>query len=120
MKADWDRIMLYSEEPEHEGKIPDGFLVASHKPDGCGDRVRFGVLLEDGIIKRVVFEHEGCMFSKAVAEFISSLLEGSAPRKIDVESIIEEFGRSALSRPGCVEASLVAANNVIDLLSQTS
>jgi nitrogen fixation NifU-like protein len=66
---------------------------ASSKAEGynplCGDHIDVYVLVEDGIVKDVSFNGEGCAISKASASVMTSMLKGKS--KEEAEKLFNKF-----------------------------
>jgi tRNA-uridine 2-sulfurtransferase len=60
------------------GPTPDGSFSGSAGGAPCGDLVRISLLLAEGRIEEVSFEHEGCAATAAAAAAISELAEGGS------------------------------------------
>lgn len=74
---------LYQEVILDHNKRPRNFRViepATHHADGhnplCGDRVTVYVAVEDGVIKDVAFQGNGCAISTASASLMTEALKG--------------------------------------------
>jgi len=76
------------------GPAPEGSFSGSAGGAPCGDLVRISLLLNEGRIERVSFDHQGCAATAAAAAAVSELAEGS--------SVLE----AALLDPDRIEAEL--------------
>jgi tRNA-uridine 2-sulfurtransferase len=59
------------------GPAPAGAFSGSAGGAPCGDLVRVSLVLRDGRIERVAFDHEGCAASSAAAAATAELAEGA-------------------------------------------
>lgn len=69
-------ILDHNKSPKNYGKI----VNCSHASEGynplCGDRIKIYAQVEDGIIKDIKFEGEGCAIAKASGSIMTALLKG--------------------------------------------
>jgi len=87
---------LYQQVILDHNKSPRNFRKmdnASSKAEGynplCGDHIDVYVLVEDGIVKDVSFNGEGCAISKASASVMTSMLKGKS--KEEAEKLFNKF-----------------------------
>ncbi len=87
---------LYQQVILDHNKSPRNFRKmdnASSKAEGynplCGDHIDVYVLVEDGIVKDVSFNGEGCAISKASASVMTSMLKGKT--KEEAEKLFNKF-----------------------------
>jgi tRNA-specific 2-thiouridylase len=67
----------YVADDARRGPAPDGAFSGSAGGAPCGDLVRVSLLVGDGRIERVSFDHEGCAASSAAAAATAGLAEGA-------------------------------------------
>jgi tRNA-uridine 2-sulfurtransferase len=84
----------YLAEDARRGPVPEGAHTGSAGGAPCGDLVRISLVVGDGRIERVVFDHQGCATSSAAASATAELAEGA--------SVLE----AAMIGPGEIEAEL--------------
>ena len=87
---------LYQQVILDHNKSPRNFRKmenASSKAEGynplCGDHIDVYVLVEDGFVKDVSFNGEGCAISKASASVMTSMLKGKT--KEEAEKLFNKF-----------------------------
>jgi nitrogen fixation NifU-like protein len=82
-------IVDHSRRPRNFGRLEH----ATHEAEGfnplCGDRVRVYVDLENGIVKGVSFEGDGCAISKASASLMTESIKSKS--KAEVEQLFSRF-----------------------------
>lgn len=82
-------IIDHGRHPRNFGSL-DG---ANHTKEGynplCGDRLTIYLLEEDGIVKDIKFDGEGCAISMASASLMSGAIKGKSV--IEVATFFEEF-----------------------------
>jgi nitrogen fixation NifU-like protein len=81
---------------------------ASHEGEGhnplCGDSVKVHVRVEDGIVRDVSFEGEGCAISTASASLMTEALKG---RRLDeVDALGRDFHAMVTCRDGASHTDL--------------
>jgi nitrogen fixation NifU-like protein len=87
---------LYQEVILDHNRHPRNFRVlepASHQAKGhnplCGDRVEVYLRIEDGVVREVSFEGDGCAISTASASIMTEAVLGK--RLEEVETLFREF-----------------------------
>ena len=81
---------------------------ASHEAEGhnplCGDNVKVHVRVEDGVVRDVSFEGEGCAISTASASLMTEALKG---RRLDeIGPLAEDFHAMVTGAGGAPHSSL--------------
>ena len=81
---------------------------ASHEAEGhnplCGDNVKVQVRVEDGIVRDVSFDGEGCAISTASASLMTEALKG---RRVDeIAPLADEFHAMVTEAAGAPHAGL--------------
>ncbi|MFL9913077.1 Fe-S cluster assembly sulfur transfer protein SufU [Paraburkholderia sp. RL17-337-BIB-A] len=70
-----------------------GQADANHKAEGynalCGDRITLYLRIEDGVVKAVSFEGEGCAIATASASLMTEALKGKTEAEAD--ALFERF-----------------------------
>ncbi len=96
---------LYQQVILDHNKSPRNFRKmnnASSKAEGynplCGDHIDVYVLVEDGIVKDISFNGEGCAISKASASVMTSMLKGKT--KEETEKLFNKFHNLVTSKLG--------------------
>lgn len=88
-----DILDLYRN-PRNEGRIETGLQAEGENPS-CGDHIHVSVEVEEGEVKKVMHETEGCAISTAAASILTAELEGMKVKKVkelDSDWIIEKMG----------------------------
>jgi nitrogen fixation NifU-like protein len=90
-------ILDHNKKPRNFG-TPEG---ANHHAEGnnplCGDQLSVHVLLENGVVKDVGFEGQGCAISKASASLMTEAVKGRSVE--EAEKIFEAFHELVTSDP---------------------
>ena len=68
----------YLGDDTRRGPAPDGAFSGSAGGAPCGDLVRLSLLVSDGRIERVTFDHQGCSAMAAATAATAELAEGAA------------------------------------------
>lgn len=82
-------ILDHSRTPRNFHKLEAANRVAQGHNPLCGDRVTVYLLVEDGTIKDVSFQGEGCAISKASASMMTEALKGKS--KEEAKAIFGKF-----------------------------
>src|SRR5262245_49154212 len=87
---------LYQEMIVDHSRRPRNFRRlehATHQAEGfnplCGDKVKVYVDLEDGVLRDISFEGEGCAISKASASLMTETIKGKS--KAEAEQLFSRF-----------------------------
>lgn len=82
-------ILDHNKSPKNYGKI----VNCSHASEGynplCGDHIKIYAQVEDGIIKDIKFEGEGCAIAKASGSIMTALLKGKTVE--EAEKLFKTF-----------------------------
>ena len=82
-------ILDHNKDPKNYGKI----VNCSHASEGynplCGDRIKVYAVVEDGSIKDLKFEGEGCAIAKASGSIMTAILKGKTVE--EAERFFEMF-----------------------------
>lgn len=106
-----ENLLELYENPEHRGHLADADVSSLGGNPGCSDVITMHLKVdEEGKVRAIRFEGEGCTISQAAAELVSSRMEGATLEAIEdlqQEIIIEELGREVvMSRPKCATLAL--------------
>lgn len=104
-------LMEHYQHPYHKGHLEDADISLSGGSPGCSDVVTMQATFdEDGKLKEVYFEGEGCTVSMAAASYVSEISEGKSPDEIEAmsfEDLIDALGREVvMTRPTCATTAL--------------
>ena len=84
-----EAILEHYKRPRNRGTLPD----ATHRHEGlnpsCGDELELFLKVEDGVVREVRFEGQGCAISQASASMMSERISGEPVA--DALSIAEAF-----------------------------
>ena len=82
-------ILDHNKSPRNFRKMENASSQAEGYNPICGDHIDVYVLVEDGIVKDVSFNGEGCAISKASASVMTSMLKGKS--KEEAEKLFNKF-----------------------------
>ncbi len=104
-------VLEHYKSPKNRGPIQDASAVQSGGNPGCGDVITVYVDADDeGVIRRLSFEGEGCMVSQAGASIILEKAEGKTLSEIEnmPSGIMSDIlgKRLVATRPGCAYLGL--------------
>lgn len=89
-----EEIMDHAKRPRNSGKL-EGEVQSLGKNPSCGDEIKVYLRIEDGIIKNIKHETDGCAISTASASILSEELQDMKLKeveKLDREWIKEVLG----------------------------
>jgi len=69
-------IMDHYRRPRNRGSLDGPGTVAEGKNPLCGDSVRFEMVVQDGLVEKIVFDGHGCAISISSASMLTELLSG--------------------------------------------
>lgn len=81
-------IMDHYKNPKNRGFIESDSLTVEMNNPTCGDRIELQLQLEDGIVKDVRFEGEGCSISMSSASMMTQAIKG---KKVDEALAMSEL-----------------------------
>jgi nitrogen fixation protein NifU and related proteins len=90
-----DYILDHYRNPRNFGSLEAPTAVAEDLNPLCGDRIRFELLVEDGIVTDVRFSGRGCAISQASASMLSEDLRGKKLEdvaRLSKEAVLENVG----------------------------
>jgi nitrogen fixation protein NifU and related proteins len=97
-------IVDHSRRPRNFRKLDH----ATHEAEGfnplCGDRVKVYVDVDNGVVRNVSFEGDGCAISKASASLMTESVKGKT--KAEVEKLFSQFRDLATGKDGVNGADL--------------
>ena len=104
-------ILEHYKSPKNRGAIPDPSAVQKGGNPGCGDEITVYVDAdENGVVRRLSFEGEGCMVSQAGTSIILEKAEGKTLSEIEdmPAGIMSDIlgKRLVATRPGCAYLGL--------------
>ena len=82
-------ILDHNKSPRNFRKMENASSQAEGYNPLCGDHIDVYVLVEDGIVKDVSFNGEGCAISKASASVMTSMLKGKSIE--EAEKLFNKF-----------------------------
>ncbi len=93
-----EHILDHYAHPRNWGRLENPDIVADSDDPSCGDQVHLELALDDeGRVRQVAFEGEGCMISMASASIFTEYLEGKS--LADLERITEDEVLALLDAP---------------------
>ncbi len=69
-------ILDHQRHPRNYARLPNANRTAEGNNPLCGDHVTVYLEVEDGVIRNISFEGEGCAISKASASMMTSVVKG--------------------------------------------
>lgn len=70
------QLLEHYQNPRNKGRLPGAtFSSRKHNPS-CGDAVSIEGIIEDGVVKKMMFEGVGCVISQATASMLSDKVVG--------------------------------------------
>ena len=83
-------ILDHNRNPRNFGVVGDSTHSCRGFNPFCGDKVDITIKLDDGCIKEIAFEGEGCAISRASASMMCEAIKGK--RKDEAKKLFEKFG----------------------------
>jgi nitrogen fixation NifU-like protein len=106
-----DFLLDHYENPRNKGEIENPDVSLSGGNPGCADvitiQARFG---DDGKVKAVSWDGEGCTISRAAASYVTEIVDGKTAEEIEelsFEDLMDQLGRDlVMTRPTCATLAL--------------
>lgn len=112
-----DLILDHYHRPHNQGKLNKSDRLAIVDNPLCGDRIEMTVNFEKNKIKKIKFQGEGCVISKASASLLSDYAKGKSKqelKKLDSKFIIKMLGIGlGINRIKCAVLPLEALHKLI-------
>ncbi|MFB6166789.1 MAG: iron-sulfur cluster assembly scaffold protein [Candidatus Nanohaloarchaea archaeon] len=89
-----EEILDHYRNPRNSGRLEDAFDAEGENPS-CGDHTHVYVEVENGEVKRVRHETDGCAISTAAMSVLSEELEGmevERVKELDRDWMVEKLG----------------------------
>lgn len=71
-----EEILEHYRHPHNKGRIENATLERKERNSSCGDELLFTFLVENGVVKDVQFEGQGCAISQASASMLTDEIIG--------------------------------------------
>lgn len=102
--------------PSNKGELKDADLVVIGSNASCGDDVEIFINLEDGIVKDITWQGEGCAISQAAMSLLSQEIKDSKLglkdiKKLELHSMLELLGLEEIS-PGRIKCVLLGLETI--------
>ncbi len=82
-------ILDHNRRPRNKGRLQSSNREAEGHNPLCGDQVKVTLLTEDGLVKDIAFEGQGCAISTASASLMTEAVKGKTLS--EAEDIFREF-----------------------------
>jgi len=113
-----ENYMKHFTTPQNAGEIsePDGLCEVAHKDEGCFDRIRMTLRVEDGKIAELKYMLRACSGTIAASSAVTSLAIGKSladALKIGIDEVNDELGGVPERKMHSVELAVEALHEVI-------
>ncbi len=100
LRALYEEVILdHNRNPRNYPKKPDGSNCSAHGHNPlCGDEVQVHLRVEDGVIRDIGFEGQGCAISTASASLMTEALKGKSKAEA---AVLFEALHKLLTDQGC-------------------
>lgn len=111
-------ILDHYENPRHYGAREDSDVVQKGGNPGCGDIITIYLNLDDdGTIRAISFDGEGCIISQATTSMITDIVRGKTAEeveKMNSDVVTSLIGKDlALTRPRCATLGITTIKQAI-------
>jgi len=109
-------LMHHYQNPHNRGKLKNPDFQASAENPNCGDRIELGLKIEDGTVRNIKFDGQGCVLCIGSASILTQLVRGLSVRKArklslaDLEANMTDSGRK---REDCMGVALEALQKAL-------
>lgn len=90
-----EMILEHYQSPSNKGRLPDPDISYEESNPLCGDRISIDLKLEDGRVKEVRFDGEGCAISQASASILTEMIGGEETevlKELSKDDVLEWLG----------------------------
>lgn len=90
-----EHILDHYQNPRNRGTLENPDITYEDTNPLCGDVVRIDIHLEDGRVREVRFDGEGCAISQASASMLTEMIRGHAleeAKALGKEDLLEKLG----------------------------
>ncbi len=104
-------IIEHSKMPHNFGSLESPTISHEEHNPLCGDRVRFDLLIEDGIIRDVRFQGKGCAISQASASMLTDEIKGKSvedAKLFSKEDLLDMIGIPLAKNPVRLKCALLS------------
>jgi nitrogen fixation NifU-like protein len=112
------QVFDHFQNPRNAGDLPDATATVQVENPVCGDVLRLGVRIENGVVAEVRFKTVGCVTAIACSSLLTISMEGRTLeelQQISYQRISQELGGLP---PATVHGAQLAADALRALLSQ--
>ena len=81
-----DLILDHYRTPRNTGALEDATIVAEGLNPSCGDEIRVSIALEDGKVRAVRFQGQGCSISQSSASMMTEEASGRSADEVEALS----------------------------------
>lgn len=117
-----EEILEHYRHPHNKGRIENATLERKERNSSCGDELLFTFLIEDGAVKDVQFEGQGCAISQASASMLTDEIIGMPIEEVlqlTKEDVIELLGiELGPTRLKCALLSLQGISGAMNTLQK--
>ncbi|MHB1133642.1 MAG: Fe-S cluster assembly sulfur transfer protein SufU [Chloroflexota bacterium] len=109
-----DYILDHYRRPRHKGRLEEADVSHEEHNPLCGDRIVLDLRLEDGRVKDVRFDGEGCAISQAAASVLTEEILGRSLgelRQLGKKDVLESLGIDEIS-PARLKCALLPLNTL--------
>jgi nitrogen fixation NifU-like protein len=106
-----EMIIEHSKMPHNFGSLESPTISHEEHNPLCGDRVRFDLLIEDGVIRDVRFEGKGCAISQATASMLTDEIKGKSvddAKLFSKEDLLDMIGIPLAKNPVRLKCALLS------------
>lgn len=97
--------------PHNFGSLESPTISHEEHNPLCGDRVRFDLLIEDGVIRDVRFQGKGCAISQATASMLTDEIKGKSvevAKLFNKEDLLDMIGIPLAKNPVRLKCALLS------------
>ncbi|MFB6265771.1 MAG: iron-sulfur cluster assembly scaffold protein [Candidatus Nanohaloarchaea archaeon] len=88
-----EKILEHYRNPSNRGEVGDPDIEAEVSNPNCGDEIRMAAEVENGVIREVGFEGEGCALGIASVSMLTEELEGrNMEESVEDDEIFDMLG----------------------------
>lgn len=109
-------LMHHSQNPHNRGELQNPDLQGSAENPNCGDKIKLGLKVKDGVIRDIKFDGYGCVLCIGSASILTQLVRGLSiddAKALTLNDIEANMNESGKKREECMAVGLNALHEAL-------
>lgn len=118
-----EELLDHYKHPRNKGTLPDPTHTSAHANRSCGDDISIQLHVEDGVIRDIAFDGQGCAVSIAAVSMVTERLKGKPLSEVDAltdNDMSDMLGTTLTpSRMNCAMLGVRVIRNALNETAET-